>query len=126
MMKSLVWLAVTAAVYMVMIWLVKQHSEWSPARRVLATLTPLLPGLFYLLSLLRAFWAMDELQRRIQLEAWVFALAGTVAVTTVVNVLNANGMGLADYPHGLQVGGVYMTMFLLWSVGVAISSLRYR
>jgi hypothetical protein len=92
----------------------------------LATLTPLLPGVFYLLSLLRSFRAMDELERRIQLEAWVFALAGTVVVNAVLNVLNANGMGPAAYPHGLQIGGVYMTMYLFWSLGFAISRLRYR
>jgi drug/metabolite transporter (DMT)-like permease len=126
MMKSLVWLAVTCALYVVMFWLVKRHPEWSPGWRVVATLTPLLPGVFYLLSLLRSFRAMDELQRRIQLEAWVFALAGTVVVTAVLNVLNENGIGPAAYPHGLQIGGVYMTMYVFWSLGFAISRLRYR
>jgi drug/metabolite transporter (DMT)-like permease len=126
MMKSVVWLAVTTALYVVMFRLLKRHPEWSPGWRVAATLTPLLPGVFYLLSLLQSFRAMDELQRRIQLEAWIFALAGTVVVTTVMNVLNANGIGPANYPHGLQIGGVYMTMFLFWSIGVAISTLRYR
>ena len=126
MMKANLWLAVTSALYVVMFWLVKHHPEWSPGWRVAATLTPLLPGVFYLLSLLQSFRAMDELQRRIQLEAWVFALAGTVVVIAVLNVLNANGIGPADYPHGLQIGGIYMTMFLFWSVGVTASNLRYR
>jgi len=124
--NSLVWLAVTCAVYVVMLWLVKRHPEWSPGWRVMATLAPLLPGVIYLLSLLRSFRAMDELQRRIQLEAWIFALAGTVVVTAVLNVLNANGMGLAAYPHGLEIGGVYMTMYVFWSFGFTISRLRYR
>ena len=126
MIKSTVWLAVTTALYVVMNWILKRHPEWSPLWRVVATLTPLLPGVFYLLSLLQSFRAMDELQRRIQLEAWIFALAGTVVVIAVLNVLNANGMGPANYPHGLQIGGVYLTMFLFWSVGVVISNLRYR
>ena len=69
---------------------------------------------------------MDELQRRIQLEAWIIAMAGTIIVNTILNVLNANGVGLVSYPHGLEIGGVYMSMFLFWSVGVAISSFRYR
>lgn len=124
--KSLVWLAATCALYVLMLWLVKRNPEWSPGWRVAATLTPLWPGVFYLLSLLQSFKAMDELQRRIQLEAWVFALAGTVVVSAVLNVLNANGMGPAAYPHGLQIGGFYMTMYLLWSVGFTISRLRYR
>jgi hypothetical protein len=90
------------------------------------TLAPLLTGVFYLLSLLQSFRAMDELQRRIQLEAWIFALAGTVVVNTILNVLNANGVGFAGYPHGLEIGGVYMSMFVLWSVGVTVSTLRYK
>lgn len=125
-MKSLMWLAVTTALYVAGLALLKQHPEWSPGARVAVTLTPILPGIFYLLSLLQSFRAMDELQRRIQLESWVFALSGTVVVSAILNVLNANGMGLAQYPHGLQIGGVYMAMFLFWSVGVFITNLRYR
>ena len=126
MVKSLVWLAATSAIYVVMQWSLKRHPEWSPGCRVAATLTPLLPGVFYLLSLLGSFRAMDELQRRIQLEAWVFALAGTVVVSAVLNVLNANGIGPANYQYGLQIGGVYLSMYLFWSVGFTISKLRYR
>jgi len=126
MVSSLMWLAVTSAVYVVMVWLLKRHPDWSPSSRVVVTLTPVLPGVFYLYSLLRSFRAMDELQKRIQLEAWVFALAGTVVVAAVLNVLNANGIGLATYPHGLQIGGMYLTMYLFWSFGFAISRLRYR
>jgi len=124
--NSLIWLAATTAVYVAAAKLLRGHPDWSPGWRVAATLMPVVPGIFYLLSLLRSFRAMDELQKRIQLEAWVFALAGTVVVTTVLNVLNANGMALANYPHGFQVGGVYMTMYLFWSVGFAVSRLRYR
>src|SRR2546430_3590359 len=117
MVKSLAWLAVTTALYVVMLRLLKRHPEWSPGWRVAATLTPLLPGVFYLLTLLQSFRAMDELQRRIQLEAWVFALASTVVVTVILNVLNANGVGPANYPHGLLIGGVYLTMVVFWSIG---------
>ena len=126
MIQSLVWLALTSALYVVMLWVVNRNPGWSPGWRVGAALTPLLPGVFYLLSLLRSFRAMDELQRRIQVEAWILALAGTVVVNTVLNVLNANGIGPAAYPHGLQIGGVYITMYLLWSVGFTVSRLRYR
>ena len=69
---------------------------------------------------------MDELQRRIQLEAWLFAAFGTVIVSTVINVFNAQGLVARWAAHGLGVGGTYLTMFLLWSVGVVIANLRYR
>lgn len=125
-MKSLIWLAATCALYVGMSWLVRQHPDWSPEWRVAAALTPLLPGVFYLLSLLRSFREMDELQRRIQLEAWIFALAATVVVDAVLNVLNANGIGPQAYRHGLQIGGVYIMMYLFWCVGITFSRLRYR
>lgn len=126
MMKSVAWLAVTSALYVASLLGLKHHPLWSPGARVAVTLVPLLPGMFYLLSLLRSFQAMDELQRRIQVEAWIFAMAGTIVVNTVLNVLNANSVGFANYPHGLEIGGVYMSMFLFWSVGVTTSTLRYR
>jgi hypothetical protein len=124
-MKSLAWLAAACAVYVGTVYCLKHNPQWSPGLRVAVTLAPLLPGIFYLLSLLQSFRAMDELQRRIQLEAWIFAMAGTVVVNTVLNVLNANGVGFHGYPHGLEIGGVYLSMFLFWSVGVMISTLRY-
>jgi hypothetical protein len=124
--KSLAWLAATSALYVMAHIGLKHNPQWSAVCRVGVTLAPLLPGVFYLLSLLQSFRAMDELQRRIQLEAWIIGMAGTVVVNTVLNVLNANGLGLGDYPHGLEIGGVYMSMFLFWSVGVAISTFRYR
>ena len=125
-MKSLAWLALTVGVYLVALFCLKRNPDWSPGWRVTVTLAPLLPGVFYLLSILKSYRTMDELQQRIQVEAWALALAATVLVSTGLNVLNANGIGFADYSHGLEIGGVYMTMFLAWSVGASISNFRYR
>ena len=123
---GLLWLATATFIYLVSLWLLKHHSDWSPAARIAVTLAPLLPGIFYLRALLKSFWQMDELQRRIQIEALGFALAGTVIVLTAVNVFAAEGVKLVNYPSGLGIGGVYLTTFLLWSVGVSISTFRYR
>jgi hypothetical protein len=123
---GLLWLAATTLIYLVCLWLLKHHPHWSPTARIGITLVPLLPGIFYLRALLKSFWEMDELQRRIQIEALGFALAGTVIVLTTVNVCKAEGIALLNYPQGLGIGGVYMTMFILWSVGVSIATFRYR
>jgi len=72
------------------------------------------------------FKEMDELQRRIQLEAWAFALGGTVLVGTTMNILNANGIGFENYPHGLEMGGAYLSVFFFWCVGVAQATARYQ
>ena len=123
---GLLWLAAATFIYLISLWLLKHHSDWSPAARIAVTLAPLLPGIFYLRALLKSFWQMDELQRRIQIEALGFALAGTVIVLTTVNVFAAEGVKLVNYPSGLGIGGVYMTAFILWSIGVSISTFRYR
>jgi len=123
---GLLWLAAATLVYLISLWLLKHHADWSPWARVAITLAPLLPGLLYLRTLLRSFWQMDELQRRIQIEALGFALLGTVIVMTAMNIFTAEGIRLVNYPQGLGIGGVYMTMFILWSLGVSISTFRYR
>jgi hypothetical protein len=120
------WLFVTTVTYLVTLYLRQEYSEWAPALRVGLALLPLLPGVLYLRQLWGSFQLLDELQRRIQLEAWGFAMAGTVVVTTSVNVLNAHGLGFAHYPHGLEIGGVYITMFFLWSIGTSLANARYR
>ena len=123
---GLLWLAAATVIYLISLWLVRKHPDWSPATRITITLTPLLPGIFYLRALLKSFWQMDELQRRIQIEALGFALVGTVIVMTIMNVLAAQGVTLVSYPHGLGIGGVYLTTFIFWSIGVSISTFRYR
>lgn len=123
---GLLWLAAATLVYLISLWLLKHHAEWSPGARIAITLAPLLPGILYLRTLLRSFWQMDELQRRIQIEALGLALVGTLVVMTALNIFKAEGIQLVSYPQGLGIGGVYMTMFVLWSIGVSVSTFRYR
>ncbi len=120
------WLAVTTVIYGVTLLLVRQNPEWSPGLKIAMALAPILPGLFYLRNGLQLLRGMDELQRRIQLEGWLFAALGTVVVSTIINVINVHGPGWNWLPHGLEVGGTYLTMFLLWCVGVTIANCRYR
>lgn len=120
------WLAVTTATYLATLFLVRHRPDWSPEWKLALTLTPILPGLLYLRNGLQLLKGLDEMQRRIQLEGWLFAALGTVVVTTIINVCNALGLGGNWLPHGLQVGGTYLTMFILWCVGVTIANCRYR
>jgi len=120
------WLAVTTAVYAATLFLVRHHPDWSPWLKLTLTLTPILPGLLYLRNGLQMLQGMDELQRRIQLEGWLFAALGTVVVSTIINVVNLHGLGGDWLPHGLAVGGTYLTMFILWCAGVTIANCRYR
>ncbi|MEO5753355.1 MAG: hypothetical protein ABIR38_01460 [Chthoniobacterales bacterium] len=123
---GILWLAGTTLTYLISLWLLKHHADWSPGTRVAITLAPLLPGILYLRTLLKSFWQMDELQRRIQIEGLGLALVGTLVVMTAMNIFTAEGFRLVNYPQGLGIGGVYLTMFILWSIGVSISTFRYR
>ena len=120
------WCAVAAVVYIAMLFLLKRHPEWSPLTRGLLTLTPMIPGLLYVRTCLRFIRGMDELQRRIQLEAWLFAFLGTLIIGTIVNTLNANGVSLGELKHGLSLWGTFTLIFVLWLVGTAIANRRYR
>ena len=120
------WLAVATATYVAALYLVRHHPEWSPTLKTTATLLPVLPGLLYLRKGMQMLRSMDELQRRIQVEGWLFAALGTVVVDTVVNVFNEQGLSGTWPAHGMGVGATYLTMFILWSVGVMIANLRYR
>src|SRR5437763_14977981 len=125
-LAGILWLAAATLIHLISLWLLKHHPDWTPGARVAITLAPLLPGILYLRALLKSFWQMDELQRRIQIEALGLALVGTLVVMTAMNIFTAEGIRLVNYPQGLGIGGVYMTMFILWSIGVSISTRRYR
>jgi hypothetical protein len=120
------WLAVTTATYLVGLFMVRRHPDWGPGLKITLALTPILPGLLYLRKGLQLLKELDELQRRIQFDAWLFAALGTVMVSTVLNVFSAHGIVWQWSTHGLEVGGTYITMFVLWCVGVAIANCRYR
>ena len=120
------WLLVATAVYVAVLVPLKNHPEWPPLTRCVLTLLPLIPGMLYLRSCLRFIRGMDELQRRIQLEAWLFASLGSLIVGTVINALNANGVSLGELRHGLSVWGTFALTFALWLVGSAIANCRYR
>lgn len=121
-----VWLAVTTVTYLVTLYLIRTNPEWSPVVKVLVTLAPVLPGLLYLRDGLRHLAALDELQRRIQMEAWLFAAIGTVVLGAIINVCNAHGLTWGKLPHGLETGGTYLAMFFLWCAGSSIANHRYR
>lgn len=124
-LKLNAWLAVATATYLVTLFLVRDNPDWAPWLKVAVTMTPVIPGLLYLRNGLRLLKEKDELQRRIQLEAWLFAAIGTVIVSAVLNVMNAHGLIWEKFPHGLEIGGTYLVMFFLWCLGISIANRRY-
>lgn len=66
---------------------------------------------------------MDELQRRIQLEVWLFAALSTLVINVVVAVLEDNRVTSF---HGFGVGESYFIFFGLWLIGSYVANRRFR
>jgi hypothetical protein len=90
------------------------------AWRVPVALAPVVPACFALLAFLRYLARVDELQRRIQLEAIGMSFAAVGLLTFAYGFLEGIG-----FPH---IGLIWIlpAMIALWGLGTAIASWRYR
>jgi hypothetical protein len=95
-----------------------QNNPTSPWRGVVAAL-PVLPTCLALLVFVRYLGRMDELQRRIQLDAIAFA-AGATAILTFTWGLLEN----AGFPH-LSLIWVLPLLVMLWGMATAVAARRY-
>ena len=91
----------------------------APWRYYVAVL-PVIPTAFTLWLVIRALARLDELQKRVQLLAVGFSLAGTALLTFAYGFLEGVGM-----PH-LNWTFVLPLMAVLWAVGAAVFTIRYR
>lgn len=89
--------------------------------RVPLALLPMVPLVLALLAFVRYLGRMDELQRRIQLEAFSFAFGGTALLTFGYGFLQS----LADFPQ-LSWFFVWPVMAVLWMAGKARADRQYR
>jgi hypothetical protein len=81
---------------------------------------PVLPAALVVFLFVRRLAQTDELQKRIQTEAFGFALGGTALLTFTYGFLEGVGM-----PH-LNWTFVLPLIAILWGVGTAIFTFRYR
>ena len=100
-------------------WLSRDSSFASPWRDLIA-LSPMLPGALMVWAILRQLRRLDELQRRIQLEAIALAFAGTAFITFSYGFLE--GLG---YPH-LSMFMVWPLAAVLWILGLVLATRRYK
>lgn len=87
--------------------------------RTAVSLSPMLGGIAVLVVVVRALRAMDELQRRIQLEALGFAFAGTALLSFSYGFLENVG-----FPPRTMFW-VWPVMAALWALGVGVATRRY-
>lgn len=97
-----------------------QHGmEATPWRDALA-LSPMLACVLALWAILRQLRRLDELQRRVQLEALGFAFAGTAFLSFGYGFLEGVG-----YPR-LSMFVIWPLMGALWMIGLQLAVRRYR
>ena len=120
------WLLVAAVTHLIVLYPIERQSEWSPLSRGLLALVPLIPGLLYVRSWVRFIRGLDELQRRIQLESFLFAALATVILGAIASSLNAHGVPTGLLKHGLGLGASFMAMLCFWSIGWGIAKCRYK
>ncbi len=88
--------------------------------KTIVALTPLVPASLALFAYLRFLSRMDELGRRIQLEALAFGFGAAGMLTFAYGFLENAGFPQLSYIW------VFPAMIFLWGVGGAIASYRYR
>ena len=96
------------------------HVDVARPWRDLVALSPMLPAAAMAWVILRELRRMDELQRRIQLEALGFSFAGTAILTFSYGFLE--GLG---YPR-LSMFAVWPILAGLWIVGLMLARRRYQ
>jgi hypothetical protein len=88
--------------------------------KTLIALVPLVPAGFALMAYLRFLTRMDELGRRIQLEALAFGFGAAGMLTFAYGFLENAGFPRISYTW------VFPLMIALWGIGGAIATRRYR
>ena len=92
------------------------EAEW----RYLVAVVPVLPAALVVYLFVRRLAQTDELQKRIQTEAFGFALAATALLTFTYGFLEGAGL-----PH-LNWTFILPLIAALWAIGTAIFTFRYR
>lgn len=86
--------------------------------QILLSLAPMLPAVFLCVVIIRMIRRMDEMQRKLQVEALALAFAGTALLTFGYGFLE--GVGLPR----LSMFAVWPVMAGLWVVGVLVGRFR--
>lgn len=99
---------------------VKLTPDVDPVLRVPFVLIPLIPSAFALRAYLRFLGRMDELGRRIQLEALAIGFGAAGMLTFAYGFLENAGFPQLSYIW------VFPLMIFLWGIGGAIATRRYQ
>jgi hypothetical protein len=129
------WLMVAFLTDLPGIYLNQGHKEWPVTLRAVIALIPLLASLLYVRSTARWIAGMDELHRRVSLEAFLF---GTVAYLFLnagwflfgnagvwAAVVQATGVHLERVPF-YNCSFTLCLTYVFWGIGYTVVNRRYR
>lgn len=97
-----------------------KNNQLDDSTQMIVTLLPVIPCVFVCWSVIRQLSQLDEMQHRIQLQAFAIAFVGTALITFSYGFLENIGFPL------LSMFFVWPLMATLWGMGIAIGSWRYR
>lgn len=99
---------------------VERAIEPAGSLKLAINLVPMIGAVAVAWAVMRALWRMDEMQRRIQLDAIAMSFLGTALITF--------GWGFAEGGGAppLRAFAVWPIMAVLWVFGLIIASRRYR
>jgi hypothetical protein len=100
--------------------LLERATDPTGALKLAINLLPMIGAFAGAWAIMRGIWRLDEMQRRIQLDAIAISFLGTALVTFGWGF--AEGAGL---PH-LRAFAVWPIMGTLWAAGALIAQRRYR
>jgi hypothetical protein len=111
-------MAAYTAIVPISIWMLRGH-EHTPLGYSIAFL-PIIPAIFAMSGFMRMFRGLDELQRRIQLEAVAFSFLATCLITLTWAFQQNAGLPRFD------VSFVAPLLVLLWGLGLFVAKRRYQ
>src|SRR5580704_5821221 len=88
--------------------------------RYAVVVLPVAPAAFVIWLFVRALSRLDEMQKRIQMQAFGFSLGSTALITFGYGFLEGAGLPHLNWTYVLPL------MAVLWALGAAIFTLRYR
>jgi hypothetical protein len=111
------------------------HQDWPVMLRAVIELIPVFASLLWARSMVRRIRGMDELHRRITLEAWLFAAIATLFFVSIWPLLDGAGVSAAvlqaTYVHleVLDKPNFPLTLGMLWLfyfLGHSITNRGYK
>lgn len=118
-------LSILSAALAILVAVLDRFKVLPPQLNTPLALVPIVPLIAFFVRFSDWLDSLDELQRRIQLEAMVFQFAATGVLVMAYGMLARIG-SVPDYPATKLFPWLWLAMFLFWSAGIGLKQRKYR